>query len=127
MRRAAVAFVLLSALLGSGCRSHSGPGELSMRCEVAPQPPRVGPATVAVTLTGAAGARVNGARVRIEGDMAHPGMGPVFADARQVGPGLYSGVLDFTMPGDWALVVHAALPDGGQLEKQVNVKGVEAR
>jgi hypothetical protein len=59
--------------------------------------------------------------------MAHPGMGPVFADARQVGPGLYSGVLDFTMPGDWALVVHAALPNGGQLEKQVNVKGVEAR
>ncbi|HVT92393.1 MAG TPA: FixH family protein [Bryobacteraceae bacterium] len=98
-----------------------------MHCEITPQPVRVGPASIALTLATQSGAPVSGASVKIEGDMTHPGMGPVFAQAEAAGPGKYAGTLDFTMPGDWVVSVQASLPGGARFERRINVRGVAPR
>jgi hypothetical protein len=114
-------------LLVSGCRPRSLSNEIVVNYDITPKPVRVGLARITLNLADASGAPINGANVKLEGNMAHPGMGPVFGDATQIGPGEYAGALEFTMPGDWALGIHASLPGGGKLERQISVKGVEAR
>ena len=56
--------------------------------------------------------------------MSHPGMSPVFADAREISPGQYLSTMELSMAGDWYVVVHMTLPDGRQLERQFEIKGV---
>ena len=78
-----------------------------------PSPPRVGLATVYFQLTG-----VNGP-ICIEGDMAHPGMAPIFGTATPDGTGgQYKGQLDLNMPGDWVILVKAKSTDGRVIEQQ---------
>jgi hypothetical protein len=95
--------------------------------EISPQPPGVGPAVFNLRMTDAASSKpLSGARVRLEGNMTHAGMTPVFAEAKEVEPGRYRATLEFTMGGDWVVIVHAALPDGRKVERQFDVKGVRA-
>jgi hypothetical protein len=54
-------------------------------------------------------------------------MAPVSGGLPQIGPGQYAGAFEFTMPGDWALIVQASLAGGEKLERRFDVKGVEAR
>jgi hypothetical protein len=54
-------------------------------------------------------------------------MQPVFAAAREVGPGRYEARLDLTMAGDWILLIDATLADGRTLRRQVSLPGVRAR
>jgi len=61
----------------------------------------------------------------MEGDMAHPGMVPVFADAKETEAGRYQGILQFNMSGDWVVLTHVILTDGQKLERQINVSGVQ--
>ena len=58
--------------------------------------------------------------------MAHPGMAPVFADAIETSPGSYRAPLNFTMGGDWVVLLHITLSDGRKVERQMDVKGVES-
>jgi hypothetical protein len=81
---------------------------------------------IAVKLHDAARGSVSGAGVSLEADMSHPGMAPVFDDAKEIAPGQYQGVLEFAMPGDWMVLIHVTLPDGRRLERQVSVPGVGA-
>jgi hypothetical protein len=67
---------------------------------------------------------VKGAQVVVEGNMSHPGMGPTFSQTREVSAGVYQGTLDFSMPGDWVLLMHITLPGGLKVERQVKVRGV---
>jgi hypothetical protein len=60
----------------------------------------------------------------VEGDMTHPGMVPVFGDARETQPGRYEAPLELTMGGDWVLTVTAELAGGGRLRRQVDLPGV---
>jgi len=86
---------------------------------------RTGSETLVLRLTDAAGHAVQGARINIEADMSHPGMSPVFAVARETAPGQYEAQIDFGMAGDWVILLHAALPGGPTIEKQVEVRGVQ--
>lgn len=117
---------LAAAVLLSGCRAQPSAKEIDVRCEITPQPVRVGPARVLITLSRGA-SPVNGASVKLEGNMTHAGMAPVFTDAPQASPGQYAGTLDFNMPGDWVLSIHAKLPGGAVLDREIPVRGVEAR
>jgi hypothetical protein len=92
--------------------------------EIAPRPARIGLATVTLRLSDAAGQPVRQARIALEADMAHPGMRPEFGAAREVAAGRYQGQLTFTMAGDWVVVIHATLPGGRKLERQMEVNGV---
>jgi hypothetical protein len=122
-RGCTLALLLLLALLGCD-RGGSGLSDVAVELAVEPQPPQVGPAVVLVTLTGADGRPVAGARVELEGNMSHAGMVPVFASAVEIEPGRYRGELELTMGGDWFILVRASLADGRSLEEKVDVPGV---
>jgi hypothetical protein len=58
--------------------------------------------------------------------MSHAGMAPVRRDAPEIAPGQYLGPLEFSMAGDWVILIHVRLPDGRTLQRDVNVPGVTA-
>jgi hypothetical protein len=132
MRRFSGLGPIVILLAVAGCR---GPAEpvpaIAVRCKIVPQPPRVGPAEIALSLVSRSPADqeekpVTGARVALEADMSHPGMAPVFGEALEREDGFYKGRLDFAMPGDWILVMHIQLADGRKLERHVEIRGVQS-
>jgi hypothetical protein len=92
--------------------------------EIAPQPARVGPVTFSLVLADSSGNFIKSARVVLEGTMSHPGMAPVFSEAQEVEAGCYRAALEFTMAGDWIIIVHLTLADGRTLSRQIYVNGV---
>jgi len=121
-------WLLLIILIGAvaGCRrgSHNDIPEIGIDLAVSPNPPQVGPATVTLTFSDAQGQPLSGATVELEGNMSHAGMTPVLAQATEVAPGQYQAPLQFTMGGDWFILVKAMLPDGQSLERQFNLPGI---
>jgi hypothetical protein len=106
-----------------GCRSRSSAG-ITIEHEISPQPPRVGRLLIVLRITTASRKPLMGARVRLEANMSHAGMSPVFADTLEVAPGDYRANVEITMAGDWVILVHLTLPDGEKLERQFEIKGV---
>jgi hypothetical protein len=92
-----------------------------------PSPPQTGDVNVELTLAEPGGSPLEGAEVRLEGNMNHAGMKPSFADLEEVEPGRYAGTLDFTMGGDWFVLVTAKTPDGNRVQRKIDVPGVKAR
>jgi hypothetical protein len=116
---------LLLAVALAYCGGTSGDlPDVRLNLTVDPDPPEVGLARVIVTLQDAAGQPITGAEVELEGNMSHAGMVPVFATAYEVVPGRYEASLEFTMGGDWFILVDAALSDGRTLEQKVDLPGV---
>lgn len=113
----------LLCLFVAGCHS-SAPVDVTIASEVTPQPPRVGQATITLRVTDAAGTAITGARIKLEGNMSHAGMVPVFADAAEVEPGRYRANMELTMAGDWIVLVHLTLPHGATVDRQFQIKGV---
>jgi hypothetical protein len=95
-----------------------------MEHQISPEPARVGPVEVTLRLMDAGGKAVPGAHIALEADMSHAGMSPVFDDAREIEPGRYQAHLRFEMAGDWVILLHATLPGGQKLERQINVPAV---
>lgn len=98
--------------------------DLTLTHEVSPQPPRIGPLTITLKVADASGKPATGIRMKVEGNMSHAGMTPVFADAKETDPGRYSSTMELSMAGDWYVVVHMTLPDGRKLERQFEINGV---
>ena len=117
-----------AVLLVAGCRGSGASTSpvISIEPEVLPQPVRVGPATIILNVADASRKPLTGARINLEGIMSHPGMAPSFGKASETAPGRYQAPLEFTMAGDWIIVVHLTLGDGRQVEKQFEVKGVRS-
>jgi YtkA-like len=122
-----VAAVLSQTFVITACnkQTESSPA-VTVEHEITPQPVRVGAATVNLRLADASRQPVTGATVTLEGNMSHAGMGPVFAQAKEMEPGRYQAILDLTMAGDWTVLTHITLASGQKLERQVDVKGVRA-
>ena len=119
------AIFCLEVLLAAGCqRPQAAPSGFTIEHEIAPQPPRVGLVTVTFRMADAASKPVTGAHIQVEGDMSHAGMAPVFADAREVEPGRYQAALNFSMAGDWVVLLHIELQGGEKVERQFDVGGV---
>jgi hypothetical protein len=119
---------LAAGLPAAACRppAETSP-EIALGCTVEPQPPAVGAARVLLRLTEIrTGRPVSGAAVRLEADMSHPGMEPVFSEAREAAPGRYEAPLELTMPGDWVLLVTATLRDGSTVRLRADLPGVRA-
>jgi hypothetical protein len=114
-------------LFQSGChKTGEKPPDIVFEHKIAPAPPRTGSATVTLKLADSAGKPINGARINLEGNMSHPGMRPVFSEAREVESGRYEAPLEFTMKGDWFILFHITLPDGRKLQRQIDVKGIQS-
>lgn len=125
--RSFCAFLMIVSfvLAASGCRKGADPGgEFAIKESIAPLPVHAGTETISFELARADGKPETGAHVQLEGDMTHPGMAPVFADATEVAPGSYSAQMNFTMGGDWVVLFHIVLRDGRKLERQMDVRGV---
>lgn len=76
-------------------------------------PPAIGPAPLVVKLTDPGGAAIDGATVRVEGDMTHAGMQPVLVTAVGQGDGVYrADDMHFTMAGDWIITITATVEGG---------------
>ena len=98
--------------------------KLTLAHEVSPHPPRVGQVTIKLSLTDDSGTPVTGAQIRLEGNMSHAGMVPVFADAKETEPGRYQSNMELSMAGDWFVLVHVTLKDNRKLDRQFEIKGV---
>jgi hypothetical protein len=128
-RTLAPALLLLAAGL-IGCQRDKVPSSLegvNVDVQFAPQPPKVGPAKVTIKLAGPGSKPLEGAAIKLEGNMNHAGMKPVFADATEIKPGSYEATLELTMGGDWFVLVDVALADGRRLRQKVDLPGVKSR
>ena len=125
LKRKSIIALCVGLALVQACRHQSDPvSDLTVTHEVSPQPPRVGPLTITLTVRDASGKPATGVRVNLEGNMSHAGMTPVFAAATDTELGRYSSTMELSMAGDWYFVVHMTLPDGRKLQRQFEIKGV---
>ncbi len=120
-----LAAMVLLTLVSCG-RGGEDLSDVGVVLAIEPEPARIGLATITVSLSDAGGQPISGAMVGLEGNMNHAGMVPVSAWAQEVAGGKYQADLEFTMGGDWFILVRADLPDGRSLERKVDVPGVDA-
>lgn len=128
-RAACLALLVLVLLAASACRGQAAQQPAAQDVQIAlhlsPNRPSVGPATITVQLRDAAGRPIEGAKVEVEGTMTHAGMLPVITRAKEVGDGRYVVEdFEFTMAGDWVLIVQAELPSGAMAERTFAVPGI---
>ena len=121
-----VGLALLAAALLSGCwRAASSTNEISMGWTVEPSTPSASTDTLTrITLQDGQQRPVNGARLQLEAHMSHPGMAPVVRGLTDRGGGVYETRLQFSMAGDWILVVTGELPDGRRITRSRPIAGV---
>lgn len=119
-----IILALLVSLTLAGCGRTSQQADqatdVNIGLSVNPDPPGVGATRLGVSVTGADGAPIEGARLQIRGDMSHAGMQPVLAEVTGGQGGRYETPFEWTMGGDWIVTVTAALPDGRTATRQFN-------
>lgn len=120
--------VLCACFFFAACQQQKAETEpaIKVEYEITPQPPRIGAAVITLRLADVTGQPLSGVRVSVEGNMSHAGMRPVFGEAREAEPGRYQAAIEFTMSGDWIILLHLTLPDGSKVERQLEVMGVRA-
>ena len=111
--------IMLSALLIS-CEGRDQAVDVAF--VVDPDPPGVGPSQLRITLTDEEGDPVKGAKVEVEGNMAHDGMQPLRARLKAGEAGQYLAPFSWTMSGDWTMAVSVSLPDGQRLRHSFEVR-----
>jgi hypothetical protein len=119
-------FVFLLVITLTGCQRGSSKDipDIGIDLAVSPNPPQVGPVLLILTVSDANGQPISGAQIEVEGNMSHAGMAPVLGRAVETTPGHYEAPLEFTMSGDWSILVKATLPDGRTLERPLNLPSV---
>lgn len=121
-----VILAMICTALTTGCqRATEAVPEINVKEAITPQPPHVGPATVSIELSDPLQKPVSHAAIMVEADMSHPGMRPVFAEARETVPGSYRALIEFSMAGDWVVLFHIKLADRRRVEHQMDVRGVQ--
>jgi len=123
-----VTMAFMAAVCVAGCKENGtvdASDDVKLEFKLQPDPPKVGGATVTIKLMGKDANPVSGATIKLEGNMNHAGMTPVFADAKEVEPGKYEAGLKFTMGGDWFVLIDANLADGRKLNRKIDVPAVK--
>lgn len=112
-------------LLGSCVRDEERAVDTgSLELTLDPKNPVVGPSRLTLVLADSNGEPLTNAEVKVEGNMNHAGMVPVFADAVETEPGRYAAEIEFTMGGDWFLLVEAVSSEGESMRWKKDVFGV---
>lgn len=122
-----VVLALVAFLACAACSppsANAGAPDVTVGIRIQPSPPVQGPARVGFTLADSMGTPVEVRAVHVEANMDHAGMVPVLADAHPMGRGSFSADIEFTMGGDWYLLVEATLTDGRTLQRRIDVPGV---
>ncbi|MGH7447052.1 MAG: FixH family protein [Longimicrobiales bacterium] len=117
---------LCSCVLTGACHRPAAVRGVRIEWTLTPSPPTVGAGLLTLQVRDGAGALVRGAKLRVEGHMSHPGMAPVLATARERGHGVYDAELQFTMRGDWILLVSGVLTSGDTVSHRIDVPNVRS-
>lgn len=119
--------LLFGWLSVTACQSSDAEeAEIQLELSVSPDPPKVGiPSTLNISMADSTGKPVAGAELSLEATMTHPGMAPVSATAEEVSPGDYSAEIEFTMAGDWFVIVNARLESGASIERNLPLPAVQ--
>ena len=126
----AAVFALLILLPMIGCRPKPpvANGALKASVQFEPNPPSTGaPVKLHITMTDSQGKPLAIDNLEVEGDMNHAGMSPVFAHLTATAPGEFSGQIQFTMGGDWFLLLTGQLTGNTHFLKKIDVPGVKAQ
>jgi hypothetical protein len=118
----------LSLCAATACRGGTGgSGDPSIAWAVQPAQPDIHSDTVIrLHVTDDDGLPVNGATVRIEAHMSHPGMTPVLATATEQPDGTYEAALRFSMAGPWSLVATGTERNGRHIAAHTHRVDVQA-
>lgn len=120
--------LLVVVSLVHGCNSpEAEEPSAQVDLKLSPSPPVVGEAEVDLKVSDAEGQPLKGADIRLEGNMNHAGMKPSFADLTEKEPGHYTGTLNFTMGGDWFVLVTAKTAEGKTVKRKIDVPGVKSK
>jgi hypothetical protein len=121
-----IGLFLLAATVSTAACQQSSRAEppINWSWTIDPAAPVVGPATLTIGIRKPSGDPIDGAVVRLEAHMSHPGMAPVLASATGRATGTYDIPFTFTMRGDWVLLVTIDLPDGQRAERRIDVANV---
>jgi hypothetical protein len=117
-----IALACAALVVVAGCHRQEASSRINIEAHFDPDPPRLGRENVTLLLNDRSGHPLRGASVRVEGNMAHPGMAPVFGDAKEIEPGRYEASLDLGMMGTWAVLLHVRLADGEKIERQMDIE-----
>lgn len=128
----------LIAIAGwSGCAEKVSPtgdagntesaSEIQISLNFNSSPVTVGVAEVEVSVADREGKPLSMGELDLEGNMNHAGMKPVFSTVKESSPGTYTGELEFTMGGDWFVIISGTQSDGTVFEQTVNVPGVQVK
>ena len=119
--------LLMVGLSIAGCRESQqqteNTSEIDIELQINPDPAVVGESMLFVTLTdpNADNAPVEDASISVRGDMNHAGMVPVLREAddfSQESPGVYTTPFEWTMGGEWFVVVNVTFPDDTTIERE---------
>jgi hypothetical protein len=129
-RKGRIALLLFGgALLMAGCRPKpAGAGvEAQVTVRFDPSPPAAGATALKITLADSAGRPIRLGHLDVEGDMSHAGMKPVFTQLEETAPGTYAGTIEFTMGGDWLLLLSGRFSDARPFHRTIDVPGVKSK
>jgi len=88
-------------LLGLTAACARGGSSASILANLSIMPGTVGTNDVRLQLSHADNTPVVGAQVQVIGNMNHAGMEPAIASLTETAPGVYEGVMELTMSGEW--------------------------
>jgi hypothetical protein len=110
-------------LFGGLCASCSIPGtratDVLTVVQVPPSPVVEAETVVGVKLVDRVGKVFDGAILRVEAHMTHPGMAPVVSQVVDEGKGAYSVRVRFPMAGAWVLRLKGELADRRTIDQQL--------
>lgn len=109
--------LMLTAACGQQNTSLAAAASIDITVRAEPEPLAVGATTLIVTLKDAAGSPVDGANLRIHGDMDHQGMTPVDREVSTSTSGEYRVPFEWTMGGGWIVTVTAQLSGSGEVSE----------
>lgn len=120
-----ILFTILTVI--AGCSSNEDDTrEINLEWHISPNPPAIGTVQFEVILSDTLARPITGAMMDIEANMSHPGMSPIMAKLEEEDPGVYSADIEFSMGGDWFILVNARLPDERIINRQINIPGVQS-
>jgi hypothetical protein len=122
-----VLLITLFSLSLTACRQSTqtqNTVNLNIDLTIEPHPPVVGESTLIIVISDAQGQLISDATLNIRGDMNHAGMVPVIRDVEGGEDGVYRVPFEWTMGGDWFIVVNVALTDGNTASQRFDITNV---
>lgn len=125
-RTPSILLVSIVCLIAAACTRPAQARNLKFEWTLTPAAVSVGSARLQLRVLDAAGEPVRGAQLQIEAQMSHPGMAPLVFVATERSEGVYEAELQFSMGGDWLLVVEGSLSNGARVHHRIDVPNVRS-